>query len=171
MIWSYVKHMTQIGSAKGTYFCTWYFPGIFLWHRIRVKWFVNIGFYQARFQKKFSIFFSPRARLLGRWKENYISGFGVSIGANEWDIDDKGNPSWLFLIFTLTSPRLRSFIKSSLSLWNPKTRWGWKLSFLIYVLKVFGTSLMWMVWRPSYLTPNNESTVISGLRMATSCFF
>ena len=35
----------------------------------------------------------------------------------------------------------------------------------------FGTSLMWMVWGPSYLTSNNESTTISGIIVATSCFF
>ena len=103
-------------------------------------------------------------------EESYIPRFGVSIVRKEWALNDKGNPSWVFLVFALTSLRLRSFPKPSLSWWNHKTMWGWSLSSLISVLTVFGTSLMWMVWGPSYLTPSHESTVRSGHRVDTSCF-
>ena len=46
-----------------------------------------------------------------RCKEIYIPLFGVSIGAKDWALSVKGNPSWLFLGFALPSTRLRSFLK------------------------------------------------------------
>ena len=49
------------------------------------------------------------------WKESYIPGFGVSIGVKDRAINVKGNPSQVLLGFDLPSPRLRGFLKSSLS--------------------------------------------------------
>ena len=115
-------------------------------------------------------FLWPTYLALERWKEVYIPVFGVLIVETYWALDINDNPSWVLLVFDLTYPKLTSFLKSSLSWWNPKTRWRWRLYPLNYVFKVFGNYLLWMVRGPSYLTPNHESTVISGLRVATSCF-
>ena len=104
------------------------------------------------------------------WKESYITGVSVLIGGKVWYLDVKDNPSWGFFGFTLPYPRLTPFLKSIFSWWNPKTRWEWIISSLIYVFKVFGPSLMWMVWGTFYPTPKHEPTGFSGLRMAISCF-
>ena len=61
-------------------------------------------------------------------------------------------------------------MKSSLILWNPKTREGWRLSSLLSVFNIFGASIMLMMWGPCYHTSKHERTVISGLRMAEIVF-
>ena len=130
----------------------------YLWHIRIVLIFGNHGFYQSILQQQNSILFAPPARPLKRWKEIYIPWFVVSIGGKEWTIDVKFNPSWVLLGLTLPSPSLRGFLKSSLSWWNPKTRWGWRLSPLFSVLNVFGVSLLWMVWGPHCTTPQYDCT-------------
>ena len=115
-------------------------------------------FYQSKSQQQLSIFFSPPDRPLEHWRESYIPVLGVSIGWKEWVLNVKVNPSWLFLGFTLLSPRLRVFPKPSLSWQNHRKRQEWRLYSLIPVFNLFSASLMWMVWVTCYCTPQHEST-------------
>ena len=143
-----IKRVSLLGSNPGTHAHTLVLgPSLeCLWRRHIVWRFWNIGFDQAISQQHFSLLFAPPTRPLESWKESYIPGFGVLIEGKELTLDCNVNMSWLFLGFDLSTPRLRVFLKSRFSWWKTKTRCVWRLYSLLSVFKVYGDSLMLMMW-------------------------
>ena len=114
-----------------------------------------------------SLIQTPACPIVGR--KNYIPVFVVSIGVRDWSLNIKVNSGLVFLGFNLPSPSLRCFLKSSFSDWSPKTRWGWRVSFLFSDFRFFGASISFMVWGSYYSTPKHYPTIVRVFRVDTSC--